>query len=105
MHFQGKREQIEGIKEDPGLFQELGILIDPEVAKKTADINANVIIITIIIITIVIIIFVIISYLQVGEGRTGDCLLQIFSTPLFAENTFFLEVKKSQKLQMEWNRR
>ena len=42
---------------------------------------------------------------QVGEGRIGDCLLQIFSTPLFAENTFFLEVKKSHKLQMEWNRR
>merc|ERR1719204_1494534 len=29
---------------------------------------------------------------EVGEGRPGDCLLQIFSTPLFKENTFFLEV-------------
>jgi len=55
---QGKREQIMAIKEDPGVFKELGILIDPEV----------------------------------GEGRIGDCLLQIFSTPLFAQNTFFLEV-------------
>jgi len=54
----GKREQIEAIKEDPGVFKELGILIDPEV----------------------------------GEGRKGDCLLQIFSTNLFAQNTFFLEV-------------
>ena len=32
------------------------------------------------------------NYLKVGEGRPGDCLLQIFSTPLFNENTFFLEV-------------
>jgi len=55
---QGKREQIQAIKEDPEVFKELGILIDPEV----------------------------------GEGRKGDCLLQIFSTPLFAQNTFFLEV-------------
>ena len=32
------------------------------------------------------------NYVKVGEGRPGDCLLQIFSTPLFNENTFFLEV-------------
>ena len=89
-----------GIKEDPGLFKELGILIDPEVANKlltstlqfhhhhnhSHDLhhhNRNV---------------------QVGEGRIGDCLLQIFSTPLFAENTFFLEVEtmtKSSKFQIQ----
>merc|ERR1719357_592022 len=57
-HLQGKKEQITALMEDPDIFKELGILIDPEV----------------------------------GEGRPGDCLLQIFSTPIFNENTFFLEV-------------
>ena len=33
--FQGKREQIVAIREDPGVFKELGILIDPEVAIAT----------------------------------------------------------------------
>ena len=32
LYFQGKREQIQAIKEDPEVFKELGILIDPEVA-------------------------------------------------------------------------
>ena len=48
--FQGKREQIVAIRENPGIFKELGILIDPEVAIATI----NTIIVIRIIITIII---------------------------------------------------
>ena len=57
IYFQGKREQIMAIKEDPGVFKELGILIDPEVTNKT---ESSLKFFNIIVIVVVIIIFIVI---------------------------------------------
>ena len=56
-YLQGKKEQIMAIGEDPGLFKELGILIDPEVAIKST--------LVLIIITIVVIINMIIVFITI----------------------------------------
>jgi len=64
---EGKIEEIQAIGEDPKIFQELGILIDPEYTKEKNE-----------------------------KDRVTDYLLQIFSFPLFDTNTFFLEIIQRQ---------
>ena len=56
-----KQRQIRAIGQDPEIFRELGILIDPEPG-------------------------------QEEDQELTDYILQIFTLPLFSENTFFLEV-------------
>ena len=64
IYFQGKREQILAIKEDPGVFKELGILIDPEVTNKTESSSKffNIIVIVVVIITFIVIVVVVVRH-------------------------------------------